>query len=282
MKKLIFITGLALLLTACSTNEVVSISHAHGLAVDSNNPNRVLIATHEGLLSWEGGLLSQVGSDRDDLMGFMADPSTTDAYYSSGHPRMGGNMGVQYTKDNGESWKILSMGLNGPVDFHAMAISSADPKILYGWFHGSLQRTLDGAYTWEVVDSNLSDVITLNASSEDASVLYAGTTTGLMKSTDKGASWSILSEQLSGGAVIALAVNPQDPNEMLSFSEMLGMAKSVDGGLTWEAVTADFSNDYPLYLAYSPSDPQTVYFITKENQLYQSLDGGQSWSPLEY
>lgn len=282
MKKLLFILGFSLLLTACSSNEVVSISHAHGLAVDSKNPNRVLIATHEGLLSWEEGVLSQVGSDRDDLMGFMADPGAEDAYYSSGHPRMGGNMGVQQTKDNGESWKILSMGLNGPVDFHAMAISSADPKILYGWFHGSLQRTVDGAYTWEAINSNLSDVITLNGTSDDANVVYAGTTSGLMKSSDKGASWSVLSEQLSGGAVIALAINSQNPNEMLSFSEKLGMASSVDGGLTWAAVTADFGNDYPLYMAYSPSDPQTAYLVTKENILYQSLDGGQSWTQLEY
>ncbi|QQR54546.1 hypothetical protein IPG41_05125 [Candidatus Peregrinibacteria bacterium] len=282
MKKLsIFLSLFTLILSACNTSAEVSISHAHGLAVDSQNSNRVLIATHQGLLSWEDGILSQVGTSQSDLMGFTPHPSQENTYYSSGHPQMGSNLGFQKTSDGGENWELISLGSDGPVDFHAMTINSKDPNVVYGWYHGALQRSLDGGGTWEVLNTTLSEVITLNGTADDPSTVYAGTSQGLLVSTDKGETWGLLSEDLMGSVVIALAVNPTDSMEMLSFSGRLGLAKSTDGGKTWNSSDAEFGQDFPLYIAYSKTEPSTIYLLTKENKLYRSVDGGDTWNPLE-
>ncbi len=282
MKKLyLFLSLFTLVLSACTNSEVLSISHAHGLAVDPQNSNRVLIATHEGLLSWKDGLLSQVGTTQNDLMGFTVHPSEDQTYYSSGHPQMGGNLGFQKTSDGGESWEIISLGSEGPVDFHAMTINSEDPNVVYGWYHGALQRSLDGGESWESLNTNLSEVITLNGTVDDSSTVYAGTSQGLLVSTDKGKTWGLVSEDLMGSVVIALAVNPTYAKEMLSFSDRFGLAKSTDGGKTWSSSDAEFGQDFPLYIAYSRTEPTIVYLLTKENKLYRSVDGGGTWSPLE-
>ena len=48
-----------------------SFSHSHGIAVDANDPNKLYIATHEGLyLLEEDTDLYRIGRSRDDLMGF--------------------------------------------------------------------------------------------------------------------------------------------------------------------------------------------------------------------
>ena len=45
--------------------------------------------------------------------------------------------GVIASTDGGVTWSSLAEGASGPVDFHAMAISRADPKVIYGSFAAS-------------------------------------------------------------------------------------------------------------------------------------------------
>ena len=52
-----------------------SISHGHGLAVDVNDPSKVYIATHYGLLLLQNEKdLYRVGKSKDDYMGFSPHP----------------------------------------------------------------------------------------------------------------------------------------------------------------------------------------------------------------
>lgn len=290
MKTIILALSLgSLLLVGCSSDiesseaenhDTLTISHAHGLAVDQANPERLLVATHEGLVSWENGTISEVGEAKDDLMGFVPHPRESQTFYSSGHPRSGGNLGFQKTTDGGQSWKIMSEGVGGPVDFHAMTVSEKNPYIVYGWYGGSLQRSTDGGESWEIVDTDLKNVITLNATTKNADTVYAGTTNGILVSQDKGESWSTLSEELSEGAVIVVAPDPTNPESMISFSEKLGLAKSQDGGQSWTSTQADFGEDFPMYMSYNLTDTNIVYLITMRNILYKSTDGGNNWSTL--
>ena len=46
--------------TATTAKELIpisAISHGHGLAVDLNDPNKVYIATHYGLILFDGGIV---------------------------------------------------------------------------------------------------------------------------------------------------------------------------------------------------------------------------------
>jgi len=253
------------------------LEHVHGLAVDITNPDRLLIATHHGLLQLDvaANALSQVGTAKDDLMGFTAHPTAPSIYFSSGHPSRGGNLGFQKSTDGGITWQKISDGINGPVDFHSMAISRVNPDIVYGHFRG-LQRSTDGGRTWEMA-KGIIQPFSLSTDPMRESVLYAATQNGVMVSEDTGDTWKGLSPQLEGGAVSAFVISP-DAKSTLAFSETLdGMAKSVDGGLTWQKLGEVFGGHTVLHIAFSKTDTATAFALTDSNSIYRSSDGGSTW-----
>ncbi len=79
-------------------------------------------------------------------MGFTPHPADESVLYASGHPAGGGNLGFIVSRDGGRGWSSLSPGVGGPVDFHQMDVSKADPSVIYG-AHGGLQASRDGGRT---------------------------------------------------------------------------------------------------------------------------------------
>jgi photosystem II stability/assembly factor-like uncharacterized protein len=81
-------------------------------------------------------------------MSFTVDPSDPETFYASGHPPSGGNLGVLISRNRGASWQRVAEGAEGPVDFHAMDVSRADPRVIYGAYVG-LQVSRDGGHNWQ-------------------------------------------------------------------------------------------------------------------------------------
>jgi len=215
-------------------------------------------------------------------MGFSTHPTEANIVFSSGHPSLGGNIGFQKSEDGGVTWKKVSSGVNGPVDFHAMTVSPVNPNLIYGWYQGNLQRSTDQGKNWEIVNRNLLAVY-LAADTQDENVVYAATPQGqgVMVSRDKGATWNSLSSALEGGAVSVIAIHPQDSKTLLTFSEKLGgLGKSTDTGATWETVGERFNGETILHIAFSRSNPNIVYALTHENTLYKSSDAGDMWTQI--
>lgn len=260
-----------------------SISHGHGLAVDVSDPSKVYIATHYGLLLLQNEKdLYRVGKSRDDYMGFSPHPTEANVFFSSGHPSTGGNIGFQKSEDGGVTWEKVSNGVNGPVDFHAMTVSPVNPNLIYGWYQGNLQRSLDQGRTWEIVNRDLLAVY-LAADTEDENVVYAATPQGqgVMVSRDKGVTWTSLSPALQSGAISVIAIHPQDSKILLTFSEKLGgLGKSTDGGTTWTKIPEGFGGETILHIAFSRSEPNVAYALTHENKLYKSIDAGDTWTQV--
>lgn len=265
---------------ATTSTPVSNITHGHGLAVDAQDPTKLYIATHEGLLLLLNDKdLTRIGQSKDDFMGFSPHPTESKTFFSSGHPALGGNIGMQRSTDGGMTWSKVSNGLNGPVDFHAMTVSSANPAIIYGWYRGQLQQSLDGGNTWGYLQTTPGSIVSLTTDPTDEAKAFATTTTGIMKTTDKGQTWAPLSKELKG-VVTALAVHPGKALEMLSFSEDKGLARSKDGGLTWTASAQGVEDKIVLFIAYSRQAPGTVYLLTKENTIYKSVDAGTNWEKV--
>ena len=260
-----------------------AITHGHGLAVDVADPNKLYIATHRGLLVLMNEKdLYRVGKSKDDYMGFSAHPTEANIVFSSGHPSIGGNIGFQKSEDGGATWKKVSGGVGGPVDFHAMAVSPVNPNLIYGWYQGNIQRSIDQGKNWEIVNRSLLPVY-LAADTQDENVVYAATLQGqgVMVSKDKGATWSSLSPELEGGAVSVVAINPEDAKILLAFSEKLGgLGKSIDAGKTWKKVSGDFGGETVLHIAFGRINPNVVYALTHENKLYKSSDMGNVWTQI--
>lgn len=251
---------------------LTDVSHIHGIGFDAANPGSVLLATHYGVFRARPDRIAEtVSEDANDYMGFSLDPGDTGRLLASGHPGQGGNLGVIASTDGGVTWTKISEGAEGPVDFHAMSVSPADPTVIYG-LYGGIQVSRNGGATWSMVGPGPEQVIDLAASAIDTDTVYAGTTTGLMQSDDGGVSWSLIGP--SGRA--ATLVETTGDGSLYAFFAGAGLYRFAKES-SWQELATNFGERYILHLAANPTDPQHLVAVTEESALLESRDGGKTW-----
>lgn len=258
--------------TAAETIRISEVSHIHGVSFDPATPGSILVATHNGLFrASPDGEVQQVSTNADDYMGFSPDPGNAGRLLASGHPGQGGSLGVIASTDGGVTWSSLAEGASGPVDFHAMTISRADPNVIYGLFHG-IQMSRDGGLTWTMAGPGPEQVIDLAASASAPDTLYAATAAGLMRSVDAAKSWVLAGPS---GVPTTMAETTAD-GSLYAFFAGAGLFRlPVDG--TWIELSASFGSHYVLHLAADPDDAAHLVAVTEESAVLESRDGGETW-----
>ncbi|MGH6931849.1 MAG: F510_1955 family glycosylhydrolase [Dongiaceae bacterium] len=262
---------------ATTLSELRQATHFHGIAVDRIDPSRLFLATHHGfyLVNADGAAIRL--SPIQDFMGFTPHPSDPLVFYASGHPAGGGNLGFIESADGGVTWTQVSPGVGGPVDFHQMDVSAADPNVIYGVYHG-LQVSRDGGKTWTMNEALPDGVIDLAASPTSADRLYAATKgDGLQASDDAGASWRRL--YAAANPVSMVQAGPAGTLFMFVLGEGLLSASESDSA-SWSVLSNGFGDRYVLHLAIDPANPARLFAITQESEVLASGDGGKSWQPF--
>lgn len=256
--------------------ELAQKTHFHGIAFARAGSAALMIATHHGLYAVDkDGTVLRV-SPVQDFMGFSPDPANELGLYASGHPATGGSSGFLRSNDGGASWTQLSPGVDGPVDFHQMDVSGADPKVVYGSF-GQIQISRDGGSTFEIAGSAPERLIQLAASSLKADRVYAATENGVQVSEDGGASWGPLA--FAGEVVSTIQTGPD--KALYAFVVGRGFMKaSEDTPASWSLLGNDFGEGVPLHIAANPKDGQNLVLTMHNNEVRESLDGGKSWRPF--
>ncbi|HPB99662.1 MAG TPA: hypothetical protein PKW66_27315 [Polyangiaceae bacterium] len=247
--------------------------HIHGVAVNPDEPSQLYLATHRGLyLVSPDGKTVRVSDASHDFMGFAVHPTAPNQLYGSGHPVGGGNLGFIVSTDGGKTWRQLSPGVKGPVDFHTMAVSKADPNVIYG-LYGSIQVSRDGGQTWEIAGPAPGKVIDLAASATDTRTLYAGTVDGVLESKDGGHSWQ------SAYLITRPAplVETDQEGALYVFMIKVGLLKRQGHDWTRLVSARDFGERYFTHLAVDPHDAKRLYATTSTGELLTSIDGGQQW-----
>ncbi len=253
-------------------------THFHGIAVDRGGSSRLYLATHHGLyVVAPDGKSSRISETRDDFMGFTVHPTDSAIMYASGHPAGGGNLGFIISNDGGRSWTKLADGVGGPVDFHQMDVSRADPKVVYGVYE-DLQRSRDGGRTWERLGPAPEGLIDLAASSKDAVTLYAATENGLIKTEDAGRSWQPAHVIRRPATMVHVA-----GGEVYAFIVGTGLVRAADGAVSWQLVNNAFGEDYVLHLAVDATGDGKLYAVTLNPQtraqaVLVSGDRGETWA----
>lgn len=286
MSKLAF-AGSAIAIAAVSTGAMspastetlevlASKTHYHGIAFARSGTATLLLASHHGLFALAKDGETTLVSPVQDYMGFAPNPADPLSYYASGHPAGGGNSGFLESKDGGASWKQLSSGAGGPVDFHQMDVSPADPKTIYGSF-GDLQVSRDGGENWSITGKPPGGLIALAASSVSADQLYAATKQGLYVSGDASANWEPL--EFAGEVVSTVKVGTN--GSLYAFVLGRGLMKANEGKPTqWTLLSNSFGEAIPLHMAINPTNPDHLALTTQENGVLESLDGGATWAPF--
>ncbi|MGH2403536.1 MAG: F510_1955 family glycosylhydrolase [bacterium] len=230
----------------------------------------------------------RIGQANYDLMGFNVHPTKPGIFLTSGHPGPGdprpNPLGVEISENGGQSWASLSMV--GQADFHAMAISPADPRFVYAWnVSGAVgfYRSRDGGRQWTHVQTTFRQVFALAASPTNREEVWAGTDAGLFRSRDGGSTWQAVSPSLTGFPVTAIAIHVARPNLIFAYAAIpqLGLIRSDDGGTTWKPLGLFLgTQDAVGYLALDPKNPNSLYFATFSSDLFWSADGGRTRKQL--
>ncbi len=261
---------------AVALSELAASTHVHGIAVDLRDGNRLYLATHHGLFMVDGhGVATRVSENSDDYMGFTGHPTNPDVLYASGHPAGGGNLGFMTSIDAGKSWRQVAPGAGGPVDFHQMDVSKADPDVIYGAF-GGLQVSRDGGKTWRLAAPLPEGLIDIAASATRIDRLYAATKGGLLVSSDAGASWEPAHLRRSPATLVQTGFQ----GELYAFVLGAGLVRTREPALSWEVVNNGFGRGYLLHLAVDPAEPRRLYAVTSEPAVIASQDGGATWHAL--
>ena len=256
--------------------ELATRTHYHGIAFARSGSAVLLLASHHGLFAVDmNGDATQV-SPMQDYMGFSPNPADPLSYYASGHPAGGGNSGFLKSTDGGASWKQISAGVDGPVDFHQMDVSPADPQTIYGSY-GNLQVSHDGGQTWTTTGAPPEKLVAVAASGVKAEQIYAATQHGLHASMDAGATWQPL--EFDGKVVSAVKTGPN--GILLAFVLGQGLMKAQeDKPREWTVLSNGFGDAIPLHIAIDPTDGNHLALTTQNNGVLESRDGGSTWAPF--
>lgn len=251
-------------------------THYHGIAFARSGSAVLLLASHHGLFAVDKSGDATQASPTQDYMGFSPGPADPLAYYASGHPQEGGNSGFLKSTDGGATWKQLSSGVGGPVDFHQMDVSPADPQTIYGSY-GNLQISRDGGLNWTTAGTPPRKLVAIAASGVTADNVYAATQNGLYQSADAGKSWQPIAFE---GEVVSM-VETGTEGALLAFVLGKGLMKADENKPgEWAPLSNGFGKSIPLHLAVNPADATQMALTTQDNAVLASHDSGVTWAPF--
>ncbi len=151
--------------------------------------------------------------------------------------------------------------------------------------------------TWENMGPNTIDtlagrMLSLVFHPDDPNIIFAGSGAGgLWKSVNAGEDWEALTDDLPSMRVSAVAINPNNPDEILigtgigkvvstALQPGVGVLKSTNGGETWSetSFSYDLTQIVSTYkLVYDPFVEDKVY-LAATNGFFISNDGGDNWT----
>jgi photosystem II stability/assembly factor-like uncharacterized protein len=109
--------------------------------------------------------------------------------------------------------------------------------------------------------------------------LLVGTHHGLWRSPDAGVTWEHVTPkgEVPGSDFMALAMHPQQHDQLYAGGHDLGVLRSDDFGQTWQRASQGLPSPDVHALTVDPHKPQQLYAWVVEHGLYRSQDSGRTW-----
>jgi photosystem II stability/assembly factor-like uncharacterized protein len=234
-----------------------------------DSPERGCYHTTDGGATWRKALSAPAPYDRIVGCGDVAvDPSNPDIVYAALYARRRTPWSFQYgtavtggrdlggvfrSRDGGRTWTKLTSGLPTLTGRIALAVSPADPRVVYA----QLQSDEEGV---------LRPIIGISKRG------------GVFRSADGGDSWTRMSPINPRPMYFSqLRADPRDANRV--YLPGFYLMVSDDGGREWDQL-GDRVHEDAHALAVDPRDPRRLLLGT-DGGVYQSRDGGRRWAFLD-
>jgi len=204
---------------------------------------------------------------------------------------------VMRSHDDGKSWHRLNIGQELEFDdcVRCLLVDPARPQAIFAGTERGLFHSEDCGARWARVDCALNDyaIWKLAVSESNPEIMYAGTGSPTrsicFRSRDGGRTWERtaleMPERCAGVSrprMLALAVDPYDPNDVMAGVEEGGLFRSRDAGDSWERIDttawderAGNSDIHDIVIL--PGSPKVTLALTVLS-LYRSTDDGKSWA----
>ncbi|HWP35514.1 MAG TPA: hypothetical protein VNM66_07955, partial [Thermodesulfobacteriota bacterium] len=168
------------------------------------------------------------------------------------------------------------------ADFHSLAMSPADPDVVFFGHHHGVMRSDDGGRTWRPLVAqpgfDAMGMAVSRAAPRRADTIYVAGHDVFQASTDGGASWQPLDHDLPGTDIHGFAMSPDDPDRLYAFVVGHGLFRSEDGGRTWRRPGGELPADVTA-LAAAGGSPEVLYAGSLRFGVLRSADGGRTWVP---
>ena len=277
---------------------VAALGHAFG-----PNPDRGVYRSSDGGSSWDHVLFT---SDSVGAIDLEMHPTDSNTLYAamwrgerkpwtiiSGMEASGREDGIWRSRDDGDTWSFMDVGLpNGLIGKIDLAVSMDDPDRVYALVETKepeegLYRSDDVGSTWRMVTDHkrLMDrpfyYTNINADPTDADVVYVNATQ-FWKSTDGGTTF--VQRSTPHGDNHDMWINPIDPLVMVQSNDG-GANVTRDGGVTWstqsnqptaELYQVDVDDRFPYWLYAGQQDNSTIMVPSSVPEV-SGLSGPESY-----
>lgn len=188
-----------------SDDHSIQVTHIHGIDFHDND---IIVATHHGLIRFDGGQWDQLDSPAHDYMGFSM---TEGGFYASGHPdpstSLKNPMGIIWTDDLGKH--IKPVAFYGELDFHWLTVgyktlnmyaytSDSTTTTPAGFYHSS-----DNGKSWQpsALQGVNGKLLTFIAHPIIPGAVFMSTSTGIFLSIDNADNFVLMMKNLEPGAL---------------------------------------------------------------------------------
>ena len=204
--------------------------------------------------------------------------------------------GLYRLSPGAEQWQELTQGLPAEPVVPGITLHPTNPEVVFAGTQDGPYRSTDRGGHWERLDypRTGAPVWSFLFRPGDPSVMYLGTAPGeIYRSLNGGDSWQRLSATMGSNEcamsfptrVIALAADPNYPDEIYAALEVAGVIRSADGGDTWEEITGSLApseDTLDLHgIQCSAASPHTVFITTRQGP-FIGPDRGREWIPVDF
>jgi photosystem II stability/assembly factor-like uncharacterized protein len=249
---------------------------ALAVAVDPNDPTRLLLGTDSGLLESRNGGLDWDLAAQDVLVG----PVLAVAFDAPGQKLLAASGSTLASSDDGVRWRSSSLPVGAAPARSLVAGTAPGLFYLVGW--QGLFRTVNGGATWSELGTGQPDpkVTRLVIDSQTPAKLMVVDGGDIWLSRDNGRRWEVRSAGLPAGQIQAAAFDPALPDGLWAAGANQVFA-SDDAGGTWRRIGQPLPEaDTEIRGMLVDARDRTHIVLTTHRGLYASRDGARTWDLL--